>query len=848
MITRTRRWFVPGLAALLLPLAASPARAQGKGVPKLAQPAKAKPSAADREKPAAAEKPRPDRPQDRDKPPAGTKSGEVPGEKEFNQCSKLPPGKRIKLTLKPESELNELLAWISGMTCTQFIVPSTIRSQKVTIISPMPITAAEGYRLFLGALESVGLTVVPAGGFLKIIETTQAKEGVSASSGGDDYPADSRFVTRLIRVRYADIEGVKAVLNALRSSKGGDIQSYAPGRTLIITDTGANIHRMMGVLQQLDTEGAAEKIWILKLKHSSVGEVASMVSEILGVTTTIGTTAKKPGQPSTPPAPKMPGQPGASSQEVTSRIIIDERGNQLFVVASEQNYARIRALILRLDKAVEAVEGPEARLHLYRLSNADVDEISGTLQGITGINVTRSTVTRRGLTGTTAAPPPAPAPMPTGASGQKQDSGLFAGDISIAADRATNSLIVVSSATDYYTLRRILEKLDTARKQVFVEATILEVSMEKTRKLGLSFHGGAKTGSGDSQSLVLFGSNPAKTLPSPTTGGAPGFIADPLALQGLAAGVLGPTIEGGGALLGTPGISIPSFGAFLMALQNNLDVDVLSSPFLTTTDNEEAEITVGENIPFVSTLGGVAGGAAGGIGGIGLGTSVQRQDVALKLKLRPHVSEGGFVRLDIDQEISEATGSTQFGPKTSKRTVRTMLTVRDQQTVVIGGLVSDKVTDDFSKIPLLGDIPILGYLFKQTTHRVEKRNLILVLTPYVINDQNDLKRMVERKMRERREFLERFVSADERRDVEAHVDYARRRGLFEEINVSARDLDDEDRTMEAASESMKKELEQTPVDLPSGGVETSTRSEAARTDAPTLHPMPAVKAPPPIRK
>ncbi len=836
MITRPRRWFVPGLAALLLPLAASPAFAQGKGVPKLAQPAKAKlaaPPKGDKEK--LADK---DKPADR---PAG-KPGDLPGEKEFNQCSKLPPGKRIKLTLKPESELNELLAWISGMTCTQFIVPSTIRSQKVTIISPMPITAAEGYRLFLGALESVGLTIVPTGGFLKIIESTQAKEGVSAFGGGDDVPADSRFVTRLIRVRHADIEGVKAVLNALRSSKGGDIQSYAPGRTLIITDTGANIHRMMGVLHQLDTEGAAEKIWILKLKHSSVGEVASMVSEILGVSTSIGTTAKKPGQPSAPQPPKMPGQPGAAaSQEVTSRIIIDERGNQLFVVASEQNYARIKALILRLDRAVESIEGPDSKIHVYRLSNADVDEISGTLQGVTGISVSRSAVTRRGLTGTTSAPPPPPMPSAPGAAGQKPDSGLFSGDISIAADRATNSLIIVSSATDYYTLRRILEKLDTARKQVFVEASILEISMDKTRTLGLSFHGGAVAGQGSSQSLVFFGSNASKTVQPQT-----GIIADPLALQGLAAGVFGPEIQGAGDFLNVPGVSIPSFGAFLMAIQQNSDVNVLSSPFVTTTDNEEAEITVGENIPFQGAFAGGFG-AAGGAAGLVPTVSVQRQDVALKLKLRPHVSEGGFVSLDIDQEISEVAPGSQsaaLGPTTTKRSVRTMLTVRDQQTVVIGGLVSDKVADVVSKVPLLGDIPVLGYLFKQTKHTVTKRNLIIVLTPYVINDQNDLKRVVERKMRERREFLERFVGADERRDVEAHVDYTRRRGLFEEINISVKDLDDENKVLQDATDSMKKEAEQTPVDLPSGGVETSNRAaEPTRTDAPTLRPMPAVKAP-----
>jgi general secretion pathway protein D len=747
----------------------------------------------------------------------------LPGEKEFNQCSKLPPGKRIKLTLKPETELNDLLGWISGLTCTQFILPASVRSQKVTIISPVPITSAEAYRLFLGALESIGLTVVPTGGFLKIVEIAKAKEGVPTYRVGEDAPSDSRFITRLVRVKYVDVEQAKAIVNALKSNPGGDVQSFASSKTLIITDVASNIRRIMEVLDDLDQEGSAEKVWVVKLKHSTVQDVSAMVSEILGVSVSVGTQgAKKGGTPTPAAAPRpgiVPGQPG-SSNEPQSRLIIDERSNQLFVVASEGNYQRIKTLILRLDRAVETVEGPEGRVHVYPLENADVDEISGTLQGLTGLSVTRSTVARRGLSGSTAAP--APPPSPAAPAGQRTDSQmLFSGDISIAADRATNSLVILSSPQDYYTLLKIIKKLDMPRRQVFVEATIMEISMDKTRDLGLSFHGGTMLDKGGSnQSLLIFGNNAAKTV-SPSAG----IIGDPLALQGLAAGVFGPELGGAGSFLNLPGVSIPSFGAFMMALQRNNDVNVLSTPFIMTTDNEEAEISVGQNLPFpgalTAGLGGLGGGAAGGAAGLLGQTSVQRQDVALRLKLKPHVNENGFVRLEIDQEISDISSPNfnGLGPATSKRTAKTMLTVRDQQTVVIGGLVSDRVLDRISKIPILGDIPILGYLFKQTTHSIEKRNLMIILTPYVITDQQDLKRIVERKMRERREFLERYTAVEDKRDVEAHVDYARRRGFFEEINVTYKEQVAEEKVLADTERGMAEEAVQTPIPLPAGGAD-----------------------------
>jgi len=217
-------------------------------------------------------------------------------------------------------------------------------------------------------------------------------------------------------------------------------------------------------------------------------------------------------------------------------------------------------------------------------------------------------------------------------------------------------------------------------------------------------------------------------------------------------------------------------------------------------NNEEGEISVGSRIPFpVSTLGlgGATAGAAGGAGlaaGLGLGglfPQVQREKVALEMKLVPHVNEHDIIRLEVDEKISEvAPGASNLGPSTSERTAKTIVVAKDQQTILIGGLMSDKIINSVQKVPLLGDIPIIGFFFRNVTRHVVKTNLIIALTPYVIADQTDLRRVLEKKMKERREFVERFGGED-RPNPEAQIDYRRKRGMLEEINRAAREVEEE---------------------------------------------------------
>ncbi|MFH2011039.1 MAG: type II secretion system secretin GspD [bacterium] len=752
---------------------------------------------------------------------------DLPGEASFNECRKYPYYKRIKVTLKPDSELHDLVAWISGMTCKRFIITGTIRAPKVTIISPTPITPNEAYRAFLSALNAMGLTVQPAGRYLKIIEIAKGASVPVMTCGPKlKCPPDERVVTQMIRLKHVQPDDVAAVLRNLTK---GSIVTYGATNLLIVTDTGANIRRLGKIIKNIDVEAQDEKIWIVRIKHADADDIATKLLEVFP--TAEGGKGKTGSQTRRPmpaynrrrrqPAPKatsLVSVKGSGGGLSISKIISDERTNLLIIVADERSYLRVRALIRKLDIPVP---GGEERIHIIALANADAQELAGTLAGLTGSGGAGArgrtnargrrgrTNTRRGATNTRRGR--------TGRTGGRAGGAvaLFQGEVQITEDQATNSLIIVASMKDYLALLKVIKTLDKPRRQLFVEATILEVALSKTRELGFAFHGGVPVGSGDNQSLILFGNNATKSI-----------MLDPSSLMGMAVGLRGPELKNAETLLGIPGISFPSFGAFFQALQSNNDVNIISSPHILTTDNEEAEISVGENVPFQSSISGMpnlgglgtAGttGAAGALGGYMPFQSIQRQDVALTLKITPHINESDYVRLEIDQEINEVKSiDPVVGPTTTKRKVKTVVVVKDQQTVVIGGLITEKVKESVQKVPLLGDLPILGYLFKNTTRTIEKTNLLLFLTPYVIRDQSDLRRIFQRKIQQRKEFIERYTAFKDV-DLDAVVDYRHKRGLIEEINRVGR-MSEEEATMK------KKAMEESKDTFVDGPVRSDPR-------------------------
>ncbi|HEX7596843.1 MAG TPA: type II secretion system secretin GspD [Polyangia bacterium] len=714
----------------------------------------------------------------------------MPGEKEFNSCKKLPPGKRIvKLNLKPETDVIDVIGWISSITCSQFLVAIPLAGKKVTIIAPQLITTEEAYRLFYAALESVGLTVEPSGKFLRIVESARARFTTLPFVGANQaVPHDKRYVTKLVRVSYLDTNDLtNAVLNRLKSEQG-DIISYRS--SLIISDQAENIDRLVSIIKQFDTPSAnRDKIWMIRIKNTAAIDMAGRIAEIVPVQQLGSGQKRPPGSPPPAPAKPQPGPPGDLSTEMTiTKIVPDERSNSLIVVANQRAYDWLVVLVHKLDVSAEdSVRGTaEGRFHVYNCANANCDELAATLSAITGVQVVGSLSTGVKRRGGTTPTPAAPAQNQQGTNAL-----MFEGDVRITFDGPTNSLLVMSSFKDFQALRRVIEKLDAPRKQVFLEALILEVTTDKDRKVGVSYHAGKGQDIGGKQSLLLGGFNADKTL---------GAAFDPKTLLsnmgGLSAALFGPSIDPTQTkLFGVLNVNIPSFGVFLQALQTNNDVNVLSNPHLLIMNNQEGEITVGENLPFPGAM---MGSAIGGSAGYTPYMSVNRQDVALKLKLLPSVNEHNVIRLDVEQEVSDVTSTNYngLGPATSKRSTKTTVVARDQQTVVIGGLMQDRAQDTVSKVPILGDIPVLGFFFRSSERMMKKTNIIVAITPYVISDLADLRRVAEKKMRERREFIERYSSLEDHVALDKDLDFHRKRGMLEEINRTVREMEDEERELQ----------------------------------------------------
>jgi general secretion pathway protein D len=597
------------------------------------------------------------------------------------------------------------------------------------------------------------------------------------------------------RVENVSSEDVATLLSRFKSREG-NVTAYAPTNTIIMTDTGTNIRRMLRIVEAIDVPRGGEQVWIEPIHYANATELAARLTEIFPPTQPGGGGGPSPAAPR--PQGGAPGQPGSATvgsrggEMRVTKILADERTNSVIIVATERAYVRILELIRALDTALEG----EGRIHVHRLQHGDAEDLAQALTNIVG----------GGAGGGGGA-------RPGGGGGAAGGASPFEGQVRITAHKPTNSLVITSSLHDYAALRNVIARLDVQRRQVFIEAVIMELSIRRSSKLGLSFHGGIPNTPEDG-AISIFGFNAQGSL-SPVT---------PESLSGLALGVRGPQIPESQQLLG---INIPAFGVVLNAIANSGDANVLSTPHIIAMDNEEAEISVGENLPLQQNfgfglpgIGGIAGlpglggqqgqaglGGLGGLAGLGalggfggFGGAVPRQDVGTKIKITPHINEADEIRLEIEEEISErgaVEGALQVVSIT-KRNAKTQVVVRDQQTVVIGGLMRDTVNTSETKVPILGDIPLLGVLFRRTTRETQKTNLLLFLTPYIVRSQADVRAIYERKMRERQEFIDRYFVFGNR-EYEPPIDYSRTRGLVLEI---ANELDvraEERRLLEEAA-------------------------------------------------
>jgi general secretion pathway protein D len=637
---------------------------------------------------------------------------------------------KFKVNLAPDVELKDLVTWAFSFTCKNFIFSSAIatRAAKVTIKSPEQMSAREAWRVFLVALQSMGLTVVPKGNVLEIVEYSQAKSQPLPIYTRGRPAASDQMVRAVLRPDHLPPDDVANLLTELKS-KDGAVKAIPKAGVVVVTDFGSHISKMASLMSAVDTPVSGERLFMIRVKYADAVQLATTLSEILGSKEAAGGGGGAPtprrrgrGREGDSPAPEPETSsvsPAEVESAVPSKIMADERTNSLIVLASEPAYLRVKALVNRLDVSID-VEG-SGKIFVYPLENADAEEMGTTLTAvISGVQQPPSGG-GAGTPGNRRQPEPPRPQAPAGSVGD--GAAAFEGQVRVTHDKPTNAIVVVASFKDFLALRDVIRRLDVPRPQVYIEATIAEIGVDNGRDLGTAWHAGAEVGDGD----LIVGGVQHTNLSSLN-------VATLATATGLIGGALGHLLPGAEELLGQ---SIPSFGILFNALATTSNVNVLQSPHLLTTDNEEAEISVGQNIPYQSALVGGFGGQQGGAGGFFPTQSIQRQDVELNLKITPQINASDMVKLEIDLTINDIASQdfAGLGPSWSKRTLKDTVVVKDQQAVVLGGIISDKMTHSESKVPLLGDIPVLGWLFKNTTTTSNKTELLVFITPRVVNDR-----------------------------------------------------------------------------------------------------------------
>ncbi len=544
---------------------------------------------------------------------------------------------------------------------------------KVTVISPSKISVKEAYKVFESVLEVHGYATVEAGKVIKIIPSPEARTKNIKTLLKESAASPEDKIITQIITLKYANASEIKKLFTPLISKSSVVLAYSPTNMLIVTDFHSNIIRLIRILKAIDIAGIGHEISVIPLEFADSEKLVKILSSVF--------------------QPKKATRKGAS--ERTIMLIADERTNTIVLLSSEVDSLRVKSLISMLDKPTPKDKG---KIRVYYLEHATAEELAAVLQAQTSGK--------------------------SKASAKGGKAPLLSGQATITADKATNSLVIMADNEDYQVLEEIIKKLDIPRAMVFIECLIMEVNTNKDFKLGTEWKGfgEAHHDGRDGAAGGGFSGDEYSSLAGLATSGAlPG---------GLSLGVFGEMIN-------ISGIMFPSIAAIIEVYKKDKDVQIISTPQLLTTDNEEAKIYVGKNIPFQTR--------STAEGGVETYSSFEYRDVGTTLKITPQISQDGMVRLAISQEVTKLESTTDFRPTTLKRTIDTTVIVDDNSTIVIGGLIDDSFSKTEYKVPILGDIPLLGWLFKSRKTQREKTNLFVFLTPHVINNKADAQKIYNRK-------------------------------------------------------------------------------------------------------
>ncbi|MCB9674187.1 MAG: type II secretion system secretin GspD [Alphaproteobacteria bacterium] len=662
-----------------------------------------------------------------------------------------------------DKSLYDFTTWVADLKRMNFVIgdPKELQSKKVTIISHKPVPLNAVFEAYLAALEVNGFTLSVSGNNAKIVKSSEAGQSPIQVGRGSDIPASDRIVTQLIPLENISVSDVNSIVTSM-ASPGAKVIAYQPANTLIITDVAHNLRKVYEVLADLDVAAPKSTLEIVPVLYADAAEIKDLIEELYGTAESTPATSTPASRRTRRPAARTP-EP-AKTESATAgdkakyidKVLSDERTNSLIVLANEVGHQTVRDLLAKLD--VDETGLNESRIYVVRLENAKAEEVASVLSELSQAGSGSSQNNARGGAAANARNARNQRNQPAAPAEESADGGgaiaAFDSGMRIASDENTNSLVIIAKPQDYEVVKSVIDKLDIERRQVFVDATILEISSEDTFELGLAAH--LPTQPGRDATGFVGGQFNASSL---------GLSTD--ALSGLAVGVFGPlvSIPTGNPL--APTLDVPAFGIVLNALRSNQSVSIVSNPTLMMLDNEEAKIVVGRKVPFPTQISGL--GAQ--FGGIPI-QSFQREDVAITMEITPRVNSSNNVTLEISVEVQEieeddsGLSAQGGGPVTSQRKVETVVLVGDNQTAVLGGLVANTATQVETKFPVLGDLPLLGALFRGKRDVERKTNLMIFLTPHIIDDSEDIVEVQRVKEAQRQEFLRRFYGRSREKQMQ----------------------------------------------------------------------------------
>jgi general secretion pathway protein D len=573
------------------------------------------------------------------------------------------------------AEIESVAAVVGQMTGRNFVLDPRVKGT-VNIVSARAVPLAAVYDIFLSALRLQGFAAVESGGVTRILPEADAKLHLRDLAGAAPGDGD-RLSTRVYQLRYESASQLLPVLRPI-ISPNNPIAVYAANNSLVITDYAHNLQRIARIIEAIDRPGGGEPV-VVPLRYAAAADLADTLNRILAE------------------SPASPGGAAVAPLDPRARVFVapDARTNSVIVRSDNPSrIARVRAMVRELDVPT----GASGNIHVVHLKNAEAARVAETLRAI--------------LTGEAPTQPPLPVPP--------KNSNTNSSSM-VQADSASNAVIIQAPDAIFANLRAVIDKLDVRRAQVYVEALVVEVTADKAAEFGIQWQsirdlsqpetrpiGGTNFGVPGSGTNII---DAARNLGSVGTGLNIGLVRGQVNIPGLG--------------------TITNLSVLARALESDAKANILSTPNLLTLDNEEAKIVVGQNVPFIT-------GQYAQTGSATTATpfqTIERRDVGLTLRIKPQISEGGAVRLQIYQEVSSVQDRLNpAGIITNKRSIESTVLVDNGEIVALGGLVQDGTDTVVEKVPVLGDLPLLGLLFRYETRRQTKTNLMVFLRPLVVRD------------------------------------------------------------------------------------------------------------------